>query len=197
MKTSVLLYSSAEGNQGKYGRVVDLVDSLDSGSSVHCGRAGSSPASPTKKGRHPFGCLLFLLGRRDLNNLNATRTSVAGDGSTEPNLNFCPFGQKCKQVPQSPINMPKQLKPLCFQQNGNPGAFLLASLTSFFFLTIHTCFGRPRRRTAARRPNNDVLAMWIVAKALNMSPGNLTFHYPTKEHLLAVLTDMLCHFQWK
>ena len=26
-----------------------MVDSLDSGSSVHCGRAGSSPASPTKK----------------------------------------------------------------------------------------------------------------------------------------------------
>ena len=33
----------------KYGRVVELVDSLDSGSSVHCGRAGSSPASPTRK----------------------------------------------------------------------------------------------------------------------------------------------------
>ena len=28
--------------------MVELVDSLDSGSSVHCGRAGSSPASPTK-----------------------------------------------------------------------------------------------------------------------------------------------------
>ena len=26
---------------------MELVDSLDSGSSVHCGRAGSSPASPT------------------------------------------------------------------------------------------------------------------------------------------------------
>lgn len=36
-----------------------------------------------------------------------------------------------------------------------------------------------------------------VAKALNMSQGNLTFHYPTKEHLLAVLVDMLCDFQWK
>ena len=31
-----------------YARVVELVDSLDSGSSVHCGRAGSSPASRTK-----------------------------------------------------------------------------------------------------------------------------------------------------
>ena len=46
----MLLYGSAEGNPADtYGRVVELVDSLDSGSSVHCGRAGSSPASPTRK----------------------------------------------------------------------------------------------------------------------------------------------------
>ena len=36
-----------------------------------------------------------------------------------------------------------------------------------------------------------------ISKALDMSPGNLTFHYPTKEHLLAELVDMLCDFQWK
>ena len=30
-----------------------------------------------------------------------------------------------------------------------------------------------------------------------MSPGNLTFYYPTKEHLLAELVDLLCTFQWK
>ena len=30
-----------------------------------------------------------------------------------------------------------------------------------------------------------------------MSPGNLTFHYPTKDHLLSELVDMLCDFQWK
>lgn len=36
-----------------------------------------------------------------------------------------------------------------------------------------------------------------VAKALGMSQGNLTFHYPTKEHLLAILVGMLCEFQWK
>ena len=36
-----------------------------------------------------------------------------------------------------------------------------------------------------------------VAKALGMSQGNLTFHYPTKEHLLAVLVDMLCDYHWK
>ena len=36
-----------------------------------------------------------------------------------------------------------------------------------------------------------------IAKALEMSPGNLTFHYPTKEHLLTELADMLCKFQWE
>ena len=45
----MLLYSSVKRKQRLYGRVVELVDSLDSGSSVHCGRAGSSPASPTKE----------------------------------------------------------------------------------------------------------------------------------------------------
>lgn len=36
-----------------------------------------------------------------------------------------------------------------------------------------------------------------ICSELEMSKGNLTFHYPTKEHLLAVLVDMLCDFQWK
>lgn len=36
-----------------------------------------------------------------------------------------------------------------------------------------------------------------IAKALEMSPGNLTFHYPTKEHLLSELVNMLCKFNWK
>ena len=36
-----------------------------------------------------------------------------------------------------------------------------------------------------------------ISKALGMSPGNLTFHFPTKEHLLAELVDMLCSFQWE
>ena len=30
-----------------------------------------------------------------------------------------------------------------------------------------------------------------------MSPGNLTFHFPTKEHLLAALVELLCEFQQK
>lgn len=36
-----------------------------------------------------------------------------------------------------------------------------------------------------------------IAKELHMSTGNLTFHYPTKEHLLAELVDILCDFHWK
>ena len=36
-----------------------------------------------------------------------------------------------------------------------------------------------------------------IASELGISTGNLTFHFPTKEHLLAKLTEMLCDFQWK
>lgn len=36
-----------------------------------------------------------------------------------------------------------------------------------------------------------------ISKELDMSPGNLTFHFATKEHLLAELVDLLCNFQWK
>ena len=80
----MLIYSSAEA-QTKYGRVVKLVDSLDSGSSVHCGRAGSSPASPTKKSIEieRFRCFFFFYDKRaDSNQSNAARTSAACDGST-------------------------------------------------------------------------------------------------------------------
>lgn len=35
-----------------------------------------------------------------------------------------------------------------------------------------------------------------IAKELEMSTGNLTFHYPTKEHLLCELVDILCTFHW-
>lgn len=36
-----------------------------------------------------------------------------------------------------------------------------------------------------------------ITKKLNISPGNLTFYFPTKEHLLAELVEDLCNFQWK
>ena len=35
-----------------------------------------------------------------------------------------------------------------------------------------------------------------IANALDMSTGHLTFYFPTKEHLLAELVEMLCDFQW-
>ena len=36
-----------------------------------------------------------------------------------------------------------------------------------------------------------------ISDELNMSTGNITFYFPSKEHLLAELVDMLCEFQWK
>ncbi len=37
----------------------------------------------------------------------------------------------------------------------------------------------------------------MIAKTLGMSTGNLTYYFPTKEHLLSVLVDGLCKFQRK
>lgn len=36
-----------------------------------------------------------------------------------------------------------------------------------------------------------------VSDTLHISNGNLTYYFPTKEHLLAVLVDMFCNYQWK
>lgn len=36
-----------------------------------------------------------------------------------------------------------------------------------------------------------------ISDELNISTGNLTFHFPTKEHLLVEMVQMLCDFQWK
>lgn len=36
-----------------------------------------------------------------------------------------------------------------------------------------------------------------ISRALGMSPRNLTFYYPTKEHLLVQLVELMCDFQWK
>jgi len=35
-----------------------------------------------------------------------------------------------------------------------------------------------------------------MAKALNMSTGNMTFYFATKEHMLAELVNMLVKYQW-
>ncbi len=34
-----------------------------------------------------------------------------------------------------------------------------------------------------------------ISSELEMSPGNITFYFPTKEHLLAALVEQLCDFQ--
>ena len=34
-----------------------------------------------------------------------------------------------------------------------------------------------------------------LSKTLQLSPGNITFYFPTKEHLLAVLVDEMVDFQ--
>ncbi len=54
-------------------------------------------------------------------------------------------------------------------------------------------------RLAANRFLNEgysKTSIHSMCKALRMSTGNLTFHFPTKEHLLTELVGMLCNFQW-
>ena len=36
-----------------------------------------------------------------------------------------------------------------------------------------------------------------LCKKANISTGNLTFDFPTKEHILADIVKMMCDFQWK
>lgn len=54
-------------------------------------------------------------------------------------------------------------------------------------------------RVAANRFLNDGYTKTTVAsmaKSLNMSTGNMTFYFPTKDHMLAELVDMLGKYQW-
>ena len=37
----------------------------------------------------------------------------------------------------------------------------------------------------------------MICQKLDISPGNLTYYFPTKEHLLSELVKLLCDFQWK
>ena len=55
-------------------------------------------------------------------------------------------------------------------------------------------------RIAANRFLNDGYTKTTVAsmaKTLKMSTGNMTFHFPTKDHMLVELVDILCKYQWK
>ena len=36
----------------------------------------------------------------------------------------------------------------------------------------------------------------MIAKELDISTGNITYYFHTKEHLLAVFVEMLCNYQW-
>ena len=36
-----------------------------------------------------------------------------------------------------------------------------------------------------------------ICNDLNISPGHLMFYFPSKDHLLAEVVDLLCDFQWK
>lgn len=37
----------------------------------------------------------------------------------------------------------------------------------------------------------------LISDALDIYIGNITYYFPTKEHLLAVFVEMLCDFQWR
>ena len=37
----------------------------------------------------------------------------------------------------------------------------------------------------------------LIAKKMGISTGNLTYYFPTKEHILCVMVEMLCDFQWR
>ncbi|MBR3818921.1 MAG: TetR/AcrR family transcriptional regulator [Clostridia bacterium] len=55
-------------------------------------------------------------------------------------------------------------------------------------------------RVVANRFLNDGFTKTTVAsmaKSLNMSTGNMTFHFPTKDHMLAELVDILARYQQK
>lgn len=37
----------------------------------------------------------------------------------------------------------------------------------------------------------------MIANELEISPGHLMFYFPTKDHLLCEVVDMLCDYQWR
>ena len=43
----------------------------------------------------------------------------------------------------------------------------------------------------------SVTSIRQIGEKVGISPGNVMFHFPSKEHMLAELVDMLCDFQWK
>ena len=81
----------------------------------------TSPAARTKNPDAAFcGVWIFLFDKAGLEQLNATRTSVAADGLTEANNNLC-LWHRCKRVPQPgpKIQMPLlRCLDFSFEQSG-------------------------------------------------------------------------------
>ena len=85
--------------QNRYARVVELADSLDSGSSVHYARAGSAPASRTKKKDTASAVSFFFYFNRPRppEPLSRISTNQARIRQTSPVQNpraYCPYMPK-------------------------------------------------------------------------------------------------------
>ncbi len=85
--------------QNRYARVVELADSLDSGSSVHYARAGSTPASRTKKKDTASAVSFFFYFNRPRppEPLSRISTNQARIRQTSPVQNpraYCPYMPK-------------------------------------------------------------------------------------------------------
>ena len=92
-------------------------------------RAGSSPATGTKK-KHPEpGCFFLVSDGRARTHLNATlRGSVAREGLTERNINFCPKGTKMQIEPGQGDCEANRARPRRLRSKSSP-----AVTTSYFF----------------------------------------------------------------
>lgn len=43
----------------------------------------------------------------------------------------------------------------------------------------------------------SVTALKMIARELKISPGNVTYYFPTKEHALLIIVEMLLDYQWR
>ena len=128
-----------------------MVDSLDSGSSVHCGRAGSSPASRTKK-------------------ITDTQTGIRYFFVRWRGLEWCKCNadERCRQRLDAgePLFLPQRAKmqtsparadtnaPVFPTKTEAQGYFLSFEGSLSPFVTVYICLGRPGRRLGDK-PKTD------------------------------------------